>query len=225
MKAAGESRAGLSCVSSRCRSNAMKRYLEQSRHIDFGDARIAALAKTLAADAGDDASRAKRCFEWVRDNIMHSGDHEMDPVTCRASDVLKYRTGYCYAKNHLLVALLRANSIPAGLCYQRLSIDRQGPPFFLHGLTAVCLKEYGWYRLDPRGNKEGVDARFRPPVEQLARSIRLPGEADLPEIWSEPLSVVSSALEKYDTHGALREHLPDILLLPETAQGSRPARD
>ncbi|WP_338430147.1 transglutaminase domain-containing protein [Synechococcus elongatus] len=37
--------------------------------------------------------------------------------------MLEYRTGYCYAKSHLLVALLRACSIPAGFCYQRLSFD------------------------------------------------------------------------------------------------------
>jgi len=38
----------------------------------------------------------------------------MNPVTCKASDVLIYGTGYCYAKSHLLAALLRANAIPAG---------------------------------------------------------------------------------------------------------------
>ena len=80
----------------------------------------------------------------------------MNPVTCRASDVLKYRTGYCFAKSHLLAALLRANQIPAGLCYQRLTIDHppvQGsidtnPPHTLHGLNAVLLPEFGWYRMD-----------------------------------------------------------------------------
>ena len=84
-------------------------------------------------------------------------------VTCRASDVLAARTGFCYAKSHLLAALLRANGIPAALCYQRLSIDGQGPPFCLHGLNAVHLPEHGWYRIDARGNKPGVDAQFTPP--------------------------------------------------------------
>lgn len=106
----------------------------------------------------------------------------MNPVTCRASDVLKYRTGYCFAKSHLLAALLRANQIPAGFCYQRLTMD--DPPAqeqndrnlrcTLHGLNAVFLPGIGWYRVDSRGNREGVDARFTSPQEQLAFEIRLP---------------------------------------------------
>ncbi len=62
---------------------------------------------------------AHRCFEFVRDEVRHSWDFKENPVTCHASEVLRHRTGYCYAKTHLLAALLRANRIPAGLCYQR----------------------------------------------------------------------------------------------------------
>nr|WP_320193052.1 transglutaminase family protein [uncultured Desulfobacter sp.] len=67
--------------------------------------------------------------------------------------VLKYKTGYCYAKSHLLAALLRACNIPAGLCYQRLTIANNKAPFCLHGLNAVYLQRHGWYRIDSRGNK------------------------------------------------------------------------
>jgi len=99
---------------------------------------------------------------------MQSDPAELNPITCKASDVLAYGTGYFYAKSHLLAALLRANSIPAGLCYQRLSIFENGPPYSLHGLNAIYLKNIGWYRADARGNKEGVDAQFTPPREKLA---------------------------------------------------------
>ena len=57
------------------------------------------------------------------------------------------------------------------------------PRICLHGLNAVHLEEYGWYRVDPRGNKPGVEAEFAPPVERLAFLVFGPGEADLPEIW------------------------------------------
>jgi len=67
--------------------------------------------------------------------------------------VLKYKTGYCYAKSHLLAALLRANNIPAGLCYQRLTIENDMLPYCLPALNAVYLPKYGWYRIDARGNK------------------------------------------------------------------------
>ncbi|MBL0716467.1 MAG: transglutaminase family protein [Desulfosarcina sp.] len=72
-------------------------------------------------------------------------------------------TGYCYSKSHLLAALLRANDIPAGLCYQRLTVSDNKPPFCIHGLNAVYLEQHGWYRLDARGNKSGVTAEFCPP--------------------------------------------------------------
>src|SRR5690606_15516280 len=115
--------------------------------------------------------------------------------TCKASDVLKHGTGYCYAKSHLLAALLRATGIPAGLCYQRLTISNDVPPFSLHGLNAIYIQQFGWHRIDARGNKPGVDARFCPPIEKLAFSIAADGDADLPEIWSEPLPVAVRVLE------------------------------
>jgi len=43
---------------------------------------------------------------------------QRDVVTCSASEVLREGTGICFAKSHLLAALLRAVGIPAGLCYQ-----------------------------------------------------------------------------------------------------------
>jgi transglutaminase-like putative cysteine protease len=136
----------------------------------------------------------------------------MNPVTCRASDVLKYKTGYCYAKSHLLAALLRANNIPTGFCYQRLSINDNGEPYCLHGLNAVYLPEIGWYRIDARGNRSGIDAQFVPPKEQLAYKIQLPGEADFQNILSEPLLLVVEALQASSTWDSLLLNLPDISL-------------
>lgn len=60
-----------------------------------------------------------------------------------ASEVLLEGTGFCYAKCQLLVAMLRANGIPAGFCYQRLMRDDTGTTFVLHGLAAVHLPETG----------------------------------------------------------------------------------
>lgn len=87
------------------------------------------------------------------------------------------------------------------------------PPFCLHGLNAVYLERYGWYRLDARGNKQGVNAEFCPPYERLAFPIVTPGEADLPEIWAEPLAVITHALKQFDTYQALADNLPDVELV------------
>jgi transglutaminase-like putative cysteine protease len=189
------------------------KYLESTTVIDWKHPEVSKLAQGLSDGMHDAKEVTKRCFEWVRDEIKHSHDYKMNPVTCSASEVLRAGTGYCYAKSHLLAALLRANSIPTGLCYQRLSRDDNGAPYSLHGLNAVYLPNGSWYRVDPRGNRPGIDAQFRPPVEQLAFPIAIEGEADLPEIWSEPLPIVVEALRSYQTYDALWENLPDITLL------------
>ncbi len=191
----------------------MDKYLESSKYIDWRSPAIKKLADKLSEGSGTDLHIAKSCFEWVRDNIKHSSDYKLNPVTCKASDVLREGTGYCYAKSHLLAALLRANKIPAGLCYQRLSIFENGAPYCLHGLNAVYLEKYGWFRVDARGNKQGVNAQFQPPSEKLAFQIVDEKESDLPEVWSEPLLNVVEVLEKYNTYVEVLENLPDIELV------------
>jgi len=190
----------------------MNKYLESSEYINWQQQDVLAKALSLAEGLKSEEQVARACFEFVRDEIKHSWDYQLNPVTCKASDVLKHGTGYCYAKSHLLAALLRANKIPTGLCYQRLTIGAV-PPFCLHGLNAVYLKGHGWYRIDARGNKEGVSAEFTPPMEQLAFPIVSEGEADLPEIWSEPLAVIVEALTKYSDFLEAANNLPDIELL------------
>jgi transglutaminase-like putative cysteine protease len=135
----------------------MQEYLAVTDIIDWQHRKILDLSTQLAIGKNSKEEIAQACFEWVRDNIKHSHDYQMNPVTCCASDVLQYQTGYCFAKSHLLAALLRANQIPAGFCYQRLSIFDDGAPYSLHGFNAVFLPRYGWYRIDARGNKKGID--------------------------------------------------------------------
>jgi len=188
----------------------MKPYLAASEYIDCHNPGIQALAKTLKASHSLDIDIAKACYEFVRDEIRHSWDYKIDVITCKASDVLTHKTGYCYSQSHLLAALLRANGIPAGLCYQRLSLDGNGAPYCLHGLNAVYLKNIGWYRIDPRGNKEGVDAQFCPPLERLAFSTDDRLEADIQGIWPEPLTVVVNALNRHDTCMGVYKNLPDV---------------
>jgi transglutaminase-like putative cysteine protease len=186
-------------------------YLTASAILDFRHPAVAAKAAALAEAGASDVAVAEAAFVFVRDAIRHSLDYRQNPVTCAASQVLTHGTGYCYAKAHLLAALLRARGIPAGLCYQRLLLDpaADSTRFCLHGLAAVHLRDYGWYRLDPRGNKPGVDARFTPPVERLAFPIDAPGEADLPGVQAAPLPEVVAALGRHRTWDALLADLPD----------------
>lgn len=84
----------------------------------------------------------------------------------------------------------------------------------------MFLQDYGWYRIDPRGNKAGIFADFCPPREVLAFPIREKNERDLPEIWAEPLSVVTSVLENYGDVSLVYENLPDVPHVGQTHPSS-----
>lgn len=187
----------------------MNAYLQPSEWIDSAAPEIVTCARALAQNQQGDAAIAKACFEFVRDQIQHSSDFRRNPVTCKASDVLHHKTGYCYAKSHLLAALLRANGIPAALCYQRLTIT-DVPPHCLHGLNAVYLSEYGWYRIDARGNKPGVAAQFKPPLEKLAFEIKTPGEMLYNTLFAEPHAEVIAVLTRCNTWDEVYRQLPDV---------------
>lgn len=185
----------------------LKPFLEPSQIIDFQCPEVKRVAAGLVA--GNDVETARQCFEFVRDEIKHSADYQINPVTCRASDVLRHGTGYCYAKSHLLCALLRCNRIPAGLCYQRLTIESDTPPYCLHGLNAVYLSDFGWYRVDPRGNRKGINAQFDPPRERLAFSTEVEGEVLFTEIYDSPLPEVVRCLTHCATWEDVYHNLPD----------------
>ena len=85
----------------------MSKFLESSKYIDSEDESIVKLANKFQRLASSRTEVIKLCFEFVRDNILHSSDFQLNPVTCVASEVLEHKTGFCYAKSHLLAALLK----------------------------------------------------------------------------------------------------------------------
>lgn len=176
--------------------------------MDWRHPAVRALARGLARGRGP-LGVVRACFEWVRDRIPHTVDGGLDPVTCSASEVLREGTGFCYAKSHLLAALLRANGVPTGFVYQRLALDPRGTTFCLHGLNAVWLPAVGWYRLDARGSRADLRADFDPPREVLPYACRVRGERVFPGIWAEPHGIVVEALRRHRTRAVLEANLPD----------------
>lgn len=188
----------------------MDEFLASSDIIDFTHPVVGKKARELAEGCNSDTEIIKWCFEFVRDEIRHTGDAGEGITTLRASEVLELGHGWCYAKSHLLAALLRANGISTALCYQRLSCSEYVEGVYcLHGLNAVYLKEFGWYRIDARGNKAGVDAQFTPPHEKLAFELG-ENEYDLPDLYAEPLQVVVEALKTRKDYSEMVGNFPDI---------------
>ena len=171
-------------------SNKIDDYLKRDKVIDYKNKAIAELADTLFKNADNELHFIKTAYEFVRDNISHSADINEDKITCAASEVLKAGHGICFAKSHLLAALLRCKGVPAGFCYQKLILDDETDPILIyHGLNGVYIKDHKkWIRLDARGNKTGVNAQFSIETEQLAFPIRPNlGEVDDFMIYPDPI--------------------------------------
>lgn len=195
-------------------SNKINDYLKHDDVIDFENEAVSKLADALFQKADGELDFIKAAYEFVRDKISHSADRGEDAVTCTASEVLKAGHGICFAKSHLLAALLRAKSVPAGFCYQKLiSDDETAPVLIYHGLNGVYIKERKkWIRLDARGNKAGVNAQFSLETERLAFAVRPElGEEDGFVIYPAPDVKILEKLRSTKTRTELWGNLPEEL--------------
>jgi hypothetical protein len=186
----------------------MDAYLQACTYIDWHHDAVKRQAAFLSQGKSDCYGVAQACFEFVRDEIKHSWDYRLNPVTVKASEVLEHGTGFCYSKSHLLAALLRANDIPTAIVYQRVRLD-ETPTFCLHALNAVHLPDYGWYRIDARGNTSEIDAQFTPPVEKLAIELYGLGEFFLEGLHESPLPCVTNLLEDCNTIEEVAQRLSE----------------
>lgn len=189
-------------------------YLKSDDVIDYENKSIAQVADALFQKANSELDFIKMTYEFVRDHISHSADVGEDVITCNASEVLEAGHGICFAKSHLLAALLRCKSVPTGFCYQKVILDDDTAPVLVyHGLNGVYIKEYQkWVRLDARGNKNGVNALFSIETEQLAFLIRPEkGEKDSFVVYPKPDVKVLEKLKKSKTRTRLWENLPTEL--------------
>ena len=178
--------------------NDLSEYLKTSPYIDWKHELVLDRAARLRAAGKGELEWIAGAYRFVRDEISHSWDAQDKRVTVSASDVLREKTGICWAKANLLAALLRACGIAAGICYQRLTLeDTPGSGYCIHALNAVFLQDPGrWIRLDARGNKEGIRAEMDLEKERLAFRVRPEiGEADYSEIYAEPLQLTMDVLE------------------------------
>ena len=192
----------------------LSEYLISDAIVDWQTPAVREKALELTGSLSDEVAKARCLYEWVRDNIPHTTDAGLDIVTCTASEVLQHGTGICFAKSHLLAALLRAVAIPAGFCYQVL---RVAPPVdnepVLHGFNALYLATLDkWLRVDARGNTKGINAQFNIKKEQLAFAMDpLADEFIYETIFAAPVSIVVNRLKMYKLTCDLWQDLPQSL--------------
>ena len=167
-----------------------------------------------------DVDTMRVAYETVRDRYPHSMDIDAAAVSISASDVLRHGHGICFAKSHLLAAVLRACGIATGLAYQKLA---GGERTYLHALNAVWLsEEERWIRLDARGNKPGVEAQFSTGTEALAFPVRPDqGERDFAEIHARPLPSTLAALRSSITTIELARRLPADMNAADRRQAAK----
>ena len=188
-------------------------YLHNSEIIDFENSNIKQISTILSNNIYTDVDLVKKVFIFVRDKIKHSADIAESIITGTASEVLKSGHGLCFAKAHLLAAILRSLGIPTGFCYQGILINAKMPHIVLHGLNAVYLESIGkWIRIDARGNSLNILAEFSITEEKLAYKIRNNlGEFDSPIIYAKPNNNLIDTLRKFTTLNDLLLNLPNKL--------------
>ncbi|MFJ7733436.1 transglutaminase family protein [Lysinibacillus sp. NPDC097231] len=196
-------------------SENLEDYLLELDVVDYSNTIIKEKVEELFNSTQTEVEKAKIAFEFVRDEISHSWDIQSEKVTCRASDVMQYKQGICYAKSNLLAALLRSQGIPTGFCYQRLMLfDTPEKGYSIHALNAVYFKSLNkWVRLDARGNKTGVNAQFSLDEEKLAFSINKDfDEKDYPIIFVKPNHKTIAVLKEHtDTLEMYKHYLPESI--------------
>jgi hypothetical protein len=183
-----------------CESNSLEDYLIESEEVDFHHLSIKEKASEIFSASSNEEEFVQKAYEFVRDEISHSWDIQSSRITCKASEALYFKEGICYAKSNLLCALLRSRGIPAGFCYQRLTVgDTPDTGYCIHALNAVFLKSQDkWIRLDARGNKDGVNAEFSLHDEKLAFAVREHyNEIDYQNIYKSPNSKTIHALRQH----------------------------
>ncbi len=188
-------------------------YLEDTIVVDWQTPIV--YEKTRALTAGLEAvdDRLRALFEFVRDEIDHSFDIETDELTCNASQVLRSGHGLCYAKSHLLAAMIRGCGIPAGFAFQRLRSEGEGSRFVLHGFVGVYLTDRErWVALDARGDNDEVATVFSLEEPSLAY-VPDPelGEETLPLVYSKPVKHIVEMLSKAGSLERVRRTLPDAI--------------
>lgn len=187
------------------------RYLEDTIVIDWQTPAVLERAREFGRVFEGAEDRVRAAFLFVRDEISQSLDDGTDALPCSASQVLKAGTGLSYGKSHLLAALLRAGGAPVGFGYQRITDPETLAGYALHGFVVVWFSSLGrWIALDARGNTSSLQSDFslegHPDLAHEPRPEN--NEVVFPVVLARPLKSVVDLLDRGESLGRVRRHLP-----------------
>ena len=106
-------------------SSNLSEYLECSEVIDCINTEIQEISQNLAQSADNEIEMVRGVYVFVMDEINHSSDVGETRITYMSSDVLKYKHGLCFAKSHLLAAILRNLNVPTGFVIKYLNLIQE----------------------------------------------------------------------------------------------------
>lgn len=133
-------------------------YLQSTFFIDSESDIVVSLAHKLQTEHNEKVDLAIATFNHVRDNIKYTIDvtRYETPDDMKASTTIRKKIGFCIPKSVALVALLRANKIPARLHFADIINHRipshiyeilQTNVMVFHGYAEVFLGK--WIKLTP----------------------------------------------------------------------------
>lgn len=127
-------------------------FLEENEVVDFSNAQIQEVVKSLKSDS--EIEFVKKALSFVAKEVSYAGDESLkaQKPALKASEVLANKNAFCFGKAALLAAILRANNIPCGFADQLLTLDENKPEKkIIHTMNLVYFKEQNkWLRLDAR---------------------------------------------------------------------------
>ena len=188
------------------------RFLEETEYVDWKDMLITRETSQTIIGCKTDEDKVKAVFEFVRDGITNAMNIDSVALPWTASTTVRAMVGTDDSKAMVFAAMVRALGIPAGFCYQRLTVvDDDSEGYYLHCYNAVYL-DGKWIKVDASGRLGARDATFckiEPDLAFIPREVY--GESNISGIFARPYEKSMDVLKSAERISDIIFGLPDTI--------------